>query len=587
MMKDAALLSGSGDVPGMPAGTFSTGLKPARDGTPGLAVLRKRFDMMKAERDMYVPKWRRISDLVVPYRGRFGEREPNRPEDDDRYLIDPTPAKALETLQAGMQSGLTSPSRPWFRLRVADPRLASRPAVQKWMDDARDKILAIIAQSNLYGCLYDLYGETAAFGTGVLILEEHETEVIHASVLTAGEYCVSFGDFPGITEPGAPSAFGRVVWMTAEQMASYFGAERISQRVRNSLERNCPGDWYKVNHIIVPDHDRNTRFPFMAVYWEDGAGVDTELMVGGHNEFPALVPRWHTVGGDTYGYGPGHLAASEASTLHEQMRDMLIADKKLIDPPMLAPEAARSFGLDTGPGIVNYSPADAAYRPLYQINFDLAAHMAAIQDSRNFINQIFFADLFLMIASLDQNTNMTATEAQIRKEEKLQMMGPVTERLTHELLDPAITRTFKAAFRRGELEPPPEELLGKTFEIEYISVLAMAQIAGSVTDMQVFLQTLAGIAEFAPEALDNLNGDEAVAQLVKMSNVPAAVIRGDEEVAALREQRAAREEQARRMEAMRAEAAAMKQGSGAVKDLAAAPLPEGSVMDALFGGGRQ
>jgi hypothetical protein len=566
-----------------------TRLKPAKDGTPGLTALKKRFAMMKAERDKFTPKWRRISDLVVPYRGRFDENEPNQATNEDRYLIDPTPTRALETLQAGMQSGLTSPSRPWFKLQVADPELAARPSSQRWMDDVRDRMLAIIARSNFYGCFYDLYGEVAAFGTGALILEEHETEVIHGTVLTAGEYCVSFD---ALSEP---SAFGRVVWMTAEQMASRFGVERLSSAARNSLNQNRPGDWYMVNHIIVPDKDRNTRFPYMSVYWEDGAGAvvgyggagafgggtDTELLIGGHEEFPVLCPRWHTVGNDTYGYGPGHLAASEASTLHEQMADMLIADKKLIDPPMMAPESARSFGYDSGPGYINYTPADAGLRPLYQINFDIAAHMAAVQDSRNFINQLFFADLFLMIASLDQNAKMTATEAQIRKEEKLQMLGPVTERLTHELLDPAITRTFKSAFRRGEFPRPPDELLGAPIRIEYISILAMAQIAGSIADMQVFMEAFGGMAQLAPEVLDKFNGDETADQLVKMSNVPAAIIRSDDEVAAIRQQRAAQEEQMRQMAQMQAEAQAMKQGSSAVKDLATAPAGEGSALASI------
>jgi hypothetical protein len=384
-----------------------------------------------------------------------------------------------------------------------------------------------------------------------------------------------------------PNAFGRVVWMTAEQMASQFGKERLSQGARNSLEHNRLDDWYKVNHIIVPDEDGNTRFPFMSVYWEDGqADEHGELFLGGHDEFPVLVPRWHTVGGDTYGYGPGYLVAAEASTLHEQMKDLLIADKKLIDPPMIAPEDARAFGVDTGPGMINFSPSDIAYRPLYQVNFDIAAHIQAITDTRNFINQLFFADLFLMIASLDQNTKMTATEAQLRKEEKLQMLGPVTERLTHELLDPTITRTFKIAFKAGKLPPPPEELFGQPIKIEYISILAMAQIAGSIADMQVFLDTFGRIAGAVPEALDKLNADAAVDQLVKMSNVPPAIIRSDDEVAVLRQQRAVQQAQMQQAAAMQAEAQAMKQGSGAIKDLATAPADDESVL-ARLGQARQ
>ena len=63
---------------------MKTRLKPTEDGTPGLKALRKRFAMMKGERDKFVPQWRRVSDLVVPYRGRFNEDEPNASTDINR-----------------------------------------------------------------------------------------------------------------------------------------------------------------------------------------------------------------------------------------------------------------------------------------------------------------------------------------------------------------------------------------------------------------------------------------------------------------------------------------------------------------------
>jgi hypothetical protein len=553
-------------------------LKPAKDGTPGLLVLKKRLAAMMEERDPLIPKWRRIADLVVPYRGRFDRERPNRKTKGDEYLVDSTPTRALETLQAGMQSGLTSPSRPWFKLQVANAELASLPPVLRWTDDVRDRILAVIARSNLYDCLYDLYGEVAAFGTGAIILEADPKEVIHGRVLTAGEYCVSYD------LAGPPHAFGRKFWATAAQMKEKFGEEALSERVKTALEGNRPDDWFEVCHIIVTDEGRETRYPYMSVYWEDGsAETERELLVGGHDEFPVLAPRWLTVGSDTYGYGPGYLAASEGATLHELRRDHLVADKKMIDPPLVAPVSARDFGIDTTPGGMTYVPTDAAAKALYQVAFDVGAHMTAISDSRQFINQIFYADLFLMIASLDQNPNMTATEAQMRKEEKLQMLGPVTERLTHELLDPAVTRIFNEANRMGLLPPPPEELIGQEIKIEYISILAMAQISGSVTELRTFLETLGGIAQAAPEALDMFNGDEAANQLVKMSNVPAAVIRSDEEVAALREQRAQAAAAAAQMEEIKAGAAALKSGASAVKDLAGAGAAPAGVMGEASG----
>jgi hypothetical protein len=555
-------------------------LKEARDGTPGLLALKKRLALMREERENYIPRWRRISDLVAPYRGIFDDDRPNRVTDRDRHVIDPTPIKALETLQAGMQSGLTSPSRPWFKFRVSDPALASLPPVLQWTDDVRDLVLAAIARSNLYDCFFDLYGEVAAFGTGALLIEPDPREVVHGRVLTAGEYCVAYDPV------GRPNAFGRKLWMNAGQMRERFGEEALSDSVKNSLENSrYETDWFRVCHLIVPDENRQTRFPYMSVYWEDSQGAEKELLVGGHDEFPVMVPRWLTAGSDTYGYGPGYLAASEAATLHELRRDHLIADKKMIDPPMVAPVSARDFGVDTTPGGMNFAIGDVSHRSLYQIAFDVGSHKTAIAESQRYINQIFYADLFLMIASLDQNPNMTATEAQMRKEEKLQMLGPVTERLTHELLDPAVTRVFNEANRRGLLPPPPEELIGQDVRIEYVSILAMAQISGSAAEMRAFMETMAGVAQASPETLDKLNGDEIVDQLVKMTNVPAAIIRSDEEVAAIREQRAQAAQRAAMTEEAVAGASALRQFGGAVKDMDMSGVPTPS--EGVAGGAEQ
>ncbi|MDR3321828.1 MAG: head-tail connector protein [Synergistaceae bacterium] len=530
---------------------------------PKIKALAKRLFFMRAQQEKIVPVWREISNYVAPNRGAFDYERPNQGLRRDTHLVDSTPTRALGILQAGMQGGLTSPSRAWCKLQVSDPDLAAIPAVMVWTDEVTDRILNVIGRSNLYNCLHGIYGEIAAFGIGALYIEDDWEEIVHGKLMTAGEYYVAF------SSRDKPNAFGRVLWMTAAQMKERFGEDNLSEQVKQALNGNTPEEWFKVNHFICEDEDHDTRFPFMSVYWEEGK--DTELGLGGYEEFPVLIPRWETIASDFYGYGPGWLALGESRTLQEMRKDYLVAQQLNINPPVYGPESARNQRVNIFPGGINFVTSDVGLKPVFQVNSDIQGQLVAIGQSQQMINQMFFGDLFLMIASMD-NRNMTATEVQVRQEEKMQMLGPVIERLEHELLDPLIVRTFSIMFRRGMFPEPPEELMGREIKIEYISLLALAQKAGGLTELQNLLALVGGIAGMSPEVVDKLNADEFVDQFIRLTNIPSVLIRSDEEVAALRDARAAQMQQAQQMASMSQMAASGAQAAGAVKDLSTADL---------------
>jgi hypothetical protein len=552
-------------------------MRPDKDGTPGVKALEKRLHFMRGQQERIVPVWKEISKYIAPNRGSYDWEEPNQGRRRDRHLADASPARALEILQSGMQGGFTSPSRAWFKLAVADPRLAAIQSVMEWTDDVTERIIDALGRSNIYNCFHGLYGELGAFGIGALFIEEDGEDVIHGKLMTAGEYFVEYDS------RGKPSAFGRILWMTAGQMRERFGEERLSDNVRAALNQGRHGAWFKVCHLICEDDARETRFPFIGVYWEEGK--ELELGLGGYEEFPVMAPRWETVASDFYGYGPGWLALGESKTLQAMREDYMIAQKMAINPPVVGPDMGRNARYDTRPGAVNHTTdPNAKYGPLFTVSPDIPGQLAAMEGSRQLLNQIFYADLFLMIAGLD-NRDMTAREVQIRLEEKFQMLGPVIERLEHELLDPAISRVFNIMNRAGMFPPPPEELEGREVKLEYVSMLALAQKSGSLGDLSNMTAMIAGLAGLDPGVVDKLKADEIVDQYVRMTNIPAAVIRSDDEVAAMRQARAQQQQQEQEMMAAREMAGIARDGAGAAKDLAAAPVQQGSVMDAMFNGG--
>jgi hypothetical protein len=541
-----------------------------------------RFQRMKEERDKVVPVWREILKYIAPNRGLFDEQEPNQGERRDDYLLDSTPARALSTLQAGMQGGLTSPSRAWFQLTLSDPMLASVPSVMVWLDDVQEVISNVLSQSNIYNCLHGIYGEIGAFGIGAMFVDEDDQEIISGKLMTSGEYFVSF-DARGI-----PNGFGRYIWMTAAQLVKEFGEDNLSDNVKAMIENKRDETWIKICHLIRPDTEKETRFPYISLYWEDGQRLS--LSVRGYEEFPVLIPRWEPIGSDYYGYGPGWFALGESKTLQELRSDYLMAQKMNINPPVVMPASARADWTQLYPGAVNFaSDPNNIARAVYQVQPDIPGQMQAMADSRQLINQTFYSDLFLMIAATEDRRQMTATEIDVRQQEKLQMLGPVIERLEHELLNPLIGRVYMILQRRGMIPAPPQELMGQAVSIEYISMLALAQKASAMGSINQLMALVAGLSGITPEIIDKLNADEVLDQFVKLTAIPAVLIRPDEEVASIRAERRRQQQQAQEMMQAQSMAQVAQTGAGAVKDLATSPVQEGSVMDALFsqGGGAE
>jgi len=539
-----------------------------------LKRLEMRLQELERTRDRYRDEWQKIARYISPGRGVFDGNEPNYGQRDGD-LLDATPFQALTTLAAGMQGGLTSPSRAWFKLGVTDIELADSTGVRVWLEEVERRMVHVMGQSNIYNCLHTLYGEVGAFGTGAIYIEEDPTDAIRCTALTAGEYAVAF-NFRGL-----PTDFCRTFWMNAFQMAAEFGPDKLSQAAKSALEGDRQEQWFKVHHYIcendrhspIERKDRPTdRARVASVYWQDGER--DALRVSGYEEFPVLVPRWDVLGQDYYGRGPGWSALGESKMLQELRFDYLAAQKMAIHPPVMGPVELRKARPDLVPGGVTYYAGDAGFRPIYQVQPDIPGQLNAIAASQEAIRRFFYADLFLMLAA-NSTSGMTAREVAERHEEKMLMLGPVLERLENELLDPLIARVFAIMDRQGLIPEPPEELAGRTLQVEYVSVLAQAQRMAGLDGIERLTGFVTGLAPLSPEVMDKMNFDEAIDQYAKKLGVPGSVVNSEDAVAGLREQRAAQQQQQQQLMEAQQMGGMAQQGAATVNQLAQASASGG------------
>jgi len=159
------------------------------------------------------------------------------------------------------------------------------------------------------------------------------------------------------------------------------------------------------------------------------------------------------------------------------------------------------------PGHVTYVAqlgADKGMRPTYTVNPQVEHMMKDLLEIQNRIKKGAFNDLFMMFGDMEGDRR-TAYEIAQKQQEKLQVLGPVTERFQNEAASPAIKRVFNIMARKRLLPPVPEALRGVTLDIQYVSMMALAQRAASTAGMERFAQVTGNLSAIYPEARFKLN----------------------------------------------------------------------------------
>lgn len=257
-----------------------------------------RFKQMMQDRRDYIDWWRQLSDMYAPNRGRFSVDELPR----KRALRFNSRARQIpDDFAAGMKSGLTSPSRPWFTLTLYDTGLAELESVKAWLTEIQDIMQGTMLRTNLYDQLFDVYKEEGIFGTAALLIEEDDEDIFRAQALTIGSYAI------GVDKRGRVNRFCRQFKRTLNQLANEFGESKLPEELRYRLKENQDNSNYELRNLIQPSDEYRQndgitgKFKFISYWWLAGYNEPEFLRVGGYHEFPVMCPRWRIINDDLYG----------------------------------------------------------------------------------------------------------------------------------------------------------------------------------------------------------------------------------------------------------------------------------------------
>ena len=319
-----------------------------------LDLLNKRWTALRLERSSWWEHWWEISRYLLPRNGRYFLSDHNKGWKRNQDIYDSTGSRALRVLAAGMMSGMTSPSRPWFRLAVSDRDLLRRPEVKRWLSEVTERIEDALARSNAYRVLHGLYEELGAFGTATALIAADYDNIIHLHPFTAGEYALA------VDWKGKVTTLYREFEKTVAELVREFGLANCSAQIQNAFQRGDLDQWLTVRHAIEPRADRQPgkldakNMAWRSCYWEANQSCGRLLRESGFRRFPCLAPRWATQGGDIYGNSPGMEALGDIKQLQaEQLRKSQAIDYQA-NPPLQVPTSMKNRELEIFPGGISY-----------------------------------------------------------------------------------------------------------------------------------------------------------------------------------------------------------------------------------------
>lgn len=523
----------------------------------------KRLSGLKQVRMPYEPDWTEIASLAAPARSRFlGGTTLSSKRRGNSKLYDGHGRRAFRTLTGGMTSGLSSRSRPWFRLTLADDGLMNVQAVKIYLAEVEQAIYAFLNRTNFYSASQTGYLELGLFGTEATVMVEHLSEGAVCHSLTAGEYWIACSDAM------KPDTLYRQVPLSVMQVVQMFGGEKISQNVRTAWDQGRYDEIINVFHAVEPNYDRvpgrmdAKGKRWRSIWWDErDQRKDSLLRESGYDDQCFWAPRWETTGADVYGTSPGWDALPDLRELQLQMKRKREATDHHVKPEMIVPTNVK---LKRIPGnVVSAAAVDAkGIFPAYQVPYQtIEVVRKDIIEVQRAVDMATYADLFLAITNMQGVQPRNVEEIASRNEEKLTQLGPVIERVENEKLQVAIDRAYAILERGRLLPPPPEELHNVEIKIEFVSILAQMQRMIGLGQLERSLGFTGQLAAAFPEVLDNVDSDAVLREYYDRAGTPPKSLRGMQDVEKIRASRA----QQQKMERAVAMLPAVRDGADAAR----------------------
>ena len=339
----------------------------------------------------------------------------------------------------------------WFKFKSAKRAEDISSDEQDWYQRVTQIAQNELESSNFYAASISLIIDRCATGTGLMLTEDDDrNKRLLFTHVPAGTYRLAENKYHEI------DTVCREFKFTAHQAAQAFGEEALDKDMKAALDK--PEERYKTEfkiwHLVTPRnvaHRGNAdslvnpkRMPFASVYIAHG--TRTVLKEDGYQEFPYMATRFLKYGNQVYGESALAPVQRDIERLMELEDAMTEAAKAAAFPRVLA--TADMVGqIDMRAGGVTVLSPEAANSG-FPREWASSAQFSQGLNQMELFNQAIDDALFVnQLQTVSQVTRqMTATEAQIRENEKLMTFSQTFTQFTADF-KPLMERVFCLLFR--------------------------------------------------------------------------------------------------------------------------------------------
>lgn len=559
--------------------------------------LEGRLNAMRAWRYSWWNSWAILAKFFVPFRYVWlvVANKMWRGHLLNDAIIDSTGQLAVRTCKSGMWTGLTSPSRPWFKLGIGLPWVDLDADGKSWLEDTEQKAYTVLGQSNFYDIMAQAFEDLTVFGSAPVTIYEDAEDVARFYLPCAGEYYLDVGARLAV------DTNYREFTLNVKQIVEQFTLERCPTQVRKLWFQGgaALSTEFIVAHAIEPNFPLGSRNPGAAkisvvpqeftwreVYWLKAIKTDRALSIRGFHSQPFMGLMWKRVSNDAYGRSPCMDALGDTKQVQLQtLRENEFLEKG-VRPPMGADPAMKNEPSSIMPGQITYTATDGSRKgfwPLFEVKPEW---LNAIREGKKEVNaridHCLFVDLFMAISRMEGVQPRNELELTKRDLERLQELGPVIS-LVEGQLDIGLRRILDILTRRKLLKPMPASLKNVPLKITYTSIMRLAQKSAEAVAMKDGFATAGELSAAAkaagvPDPIRVINLDDAYRHYLEITNFPNKAIFTEDEVKEHDAIRAKVQQQAQ----IPGQAMA---GVNAAKTLADTQIAPGNALSAILGPG--
>jgi hypothetical protein len=535
----------------------------------------KRLESLTTDRKNIDYTWQLIERFIAPYRGKFFRDQTSEHEIDwrNRQQYDATAIFDNIMLANTIHSWLFPLNMDFFGLNFRDDSLNEDQPLRAWLDEVVDSMHKELHQSNLNTESGETTLDKTSFGIGYL-MEEFE-----GNELTGEDFKIVFSAIPvkeGYFEEdhngGVHAFYRRIMWTPSQIISKFKDKGYIPPKVQELYDKGTL-DRLEVVYCVWrdgPDSDEALHlapekrpFQFKFVLKDTSETMSS----GGYYEMPVYLSRWSKTSESKYGYSPSMIALSDVLTLNRWEELAMRSGEKQIDPPRKVTERGLLSDLDASPSGLTVVRNMDELDPLESPPTGLLVTESQRAHFKESIHRAFYLDML----QLKDSPQMTAYETAERTRIMQRALGPVISRNKPSLLSPMISRTFKAMLRFNKLPPMPDSLKDeykdKDIDVVYTGPMAMSNKLDELQVTQQWLGSIAGMAEYDPEVIDNVDSDKIARGLSVEMSVPADYLRDKVVVDEIRDKREKQKDAAIAAQQAQEEGKAMQEQAAGIRGI--------------------